>query len=105
MFEESRAESIIRWHLYRKWKSNRKASRLAEYNFHKVMSRLPKGVFIDLGANIGDVTSAALRYRHKVIAFEPDPTALIQLRKRFDGNENVKIIPKAIGGMARVRTH
>jgi FkbM family methyltransferase len=61
----------------------------------------PGGLFIDLGANVGDVTRHALSYGMKVIAFEPDPIAGLALAKRFGDNERVTIIPKAVGGSAR----
>lgn len=37
----------------------------------------------------------------KVIAIEPDPTALKVLRDRFGNDDRVTIIPKAVGGSAR----
>jgi FkbM family methyltransferase len=104
MLKEGRIEFFLRWYLYRKWKTKQKASRQAELTFHKMMNRLPKGVFLDLGANVGDVTAAVLRYGYNVIAFEPDPTALAKLRQRFEENRKVTIIPKAVGGSARTTT-
>lgn len=59
------------------------------------------GVFLDLGANVGNVTAVALEYGHKVYAFEPDPQARRTLLSRFEGNPKVEIIAKAIGGSAR----
>lgn len=104
MLEERRAEFMIRWYLYRRWKNPPAPRRMTEYIFHRFMAPLPKGLFLDLGANVGVVTAAALKYGHDVIAFEPDPTALAQLRQRFDHNERVQIIPKAVGGSARTAT-
>ncbi|KUM27036.1 hypothetical protein AU467_17580 [Mesorhizobium loti] len=40
----------------------------------------------------------------KVVAFEPDPTALKILRDRFGNDERVTIIAKAVGGAARTAT-
>lgn len=83
MLEESRMEFMIRWHLYRRWKRRPSSKRVAEFTFHKMMERAPAGIFLDLGANIGSVTAAALSYGLEVIAFEPDPLALATLRRGF----------------------
>jgi FkbM family methyltransferase len=72
--------------------------------FHHMMGGLPDGVFLDLGANVGVITAQALAYGYDVIAFEPDPTALAQLRKRFANHEKVRIIPKPVGASARTAT-
>ncbi|ESY09517.1 methyltransferase [Mesorhizobium sp. LNJC386A00] len=61
-------------------------------------------MFIDLGANIGDVTGHVLAYGMRVIAFEPDPVARQILTTRFGNNDRVTIIPKAVGGSARTAT-
>ena len=62
------------------------------------------GLFIDLGANVGDVTRHALSYGMRVIAFEPDPTALEVLTRRFGNDSRVTIVPKAVGGSTRKAT-
>lgn len=101
MLKESYIEFMLRWHLYRRWHRPQRPKRLAEYNFHKTMKTVPPGgLFIDLGANVGDVTRHALSYGMKVIAFEPDPVAGLALTKRFGDNERVTIILKAVGGLA-----
>lgn len=105
MLKESRMECIVRWHLYRRWRKLRHAQRRAEYDFHRIMHRLPKGsVFLDFGANVGDVTSAARKYGMKVVAFEPDPVARAVLEERTRGDDHVVIIPKAVGGSSRIAT-
>ncbi|SFO69082.1 methyltransferase, FkbM family [Mesorhizobium sp. NFR06] len=105
MLQESYLEFILRWHLYRRWHRPQRPKRQAEFNFHQLMKATPaNGLFIDLGANIGDVTRHALSYGMRVIAFEPDPTALEVLRRRFRNDERVTIIPKAVGGSARKAT-
>ncbi|MDG4883924.1 FkbM family methyltransferase [Mesorhizobium sp. WSM4884] len=102
MLQESYLEFILRWHLYRRWHRPPRPKRQAEFDFHRLMKSLPRrGLFIDLGANVGDVTRHALSYGMRVIAFEPDPTALEILRDRFGSDERVTIIPKAVGGSAR----
>ena len=103
MLKESYFEFMLRWRLYRQWRP--RPHRQAEYDFHRLMKNVPAGgLFIDLGANVGDVTRHALDYGMRVIAFEPDPTARQVLTKRFGDNDRVTIIPKAVGGSARKAT-
>lgn len=104
MLEESRTEFLLRWHAYRRWKNPPNPTRQAEYTFHHMMGRLPDGVFLDLGANVGVVTAAALKYGRDVVAFEPDPTAFARLKERFAANPRVEIITKAVGAAARTAT-
>ncbi|RUV02487.1 FkbM family methyltransferase [Mesorhizobium sp. M1A.F.Ca.IN.020.03.2.1] len=102
MLQESYLEFVLRWHLYRRWHRPPRPKRQAEFDFHQLMKSLPRhGLFIDLGANVGDVTRHALSYGMKVIAFEPDPRALKILKGRFGNDERVTIIPNAVGGSAR----
>ena len=102
MFDESRTEFMLRWYLYRRWRNPPKKHRQAEYLFYMIMDAAPRGgLFIDLGANFGQVTAKALEYGHRVIAFEPDPTALATLRTRFGSNSQVEIVPQAVGATSR----
>ena len=67
-----------------------------------VLDGMPRnGVFVDLGANVGNVTAIALEYGHEVFAFEPGPAWPI-LHKRFGQDWRVTLIKKAIGGSARM---
>ena len=53
---------------------------------------------IDIGGNIGEYT-AELRRRHpslEIHTFEPSSTNLEKLRKRFDNDKNVRLIPFAV---------
>ncbi|MDH4985121.1 FkbM family methyltransferase [Aminobacter anthyllidis] len=102
MFSESYPEFMLRWHLCRRWKRPPNPTRKAEFTFYQLMNSSPRdGLFIDLGANVGDVTSRALGYGMRVIAFEPDPVARKVLVERFGANDRVTIIPKAVGATAR----
>lgn len=101
MLEESYLESTLRWHLYRRWKRPQKRERICERLFHQVMRSAQSGIFIDCGANIGDVTAAVRRYKKKVICFEPDLDALSVLRERFASDNQVEIIDKAVGNSDR----
>jgi FkbM family methyltransferase len=104
MLHESRTEFMLRWHLYRRWHKPPNPTRKAEYTFYKMMDSLSEGVFLDLGANVGQVTRKALSYGHDVIAFEPDPRALTVLRENFANDRRVTIIPKAVGANSRTAT-
>lgn len=101
MLEETYLESTIRWHLYRRWKRPQRRKRVCERLFHQVLRSAPAGLFVDCGANVGDVTAAALRYGRRVICFEPDLDALAVLKSRFGSDDRVKIIPKAVGNSDR----
>jgi len=102
MLRESYFEFMLKWYAYRRWQRPPRRLRQAEYDFHQIMRKVPAGsLFIDLGANVGDVTGHALAYGVRVFAFEPDPIARKTLAKRFGGNDRVTIIPKAVGGSAR----
>lgn len=102
MFSEGYLENTLRWYLYRRLKRRQDPHRVGERMFYDVALRAPKGsTFLDLGANVGVVTGAALKLGLKVVAFEPDPHALAALTNRFGTHPDVEIIPKAIGSGAR----
>jgi FkbM family methyltransferase len=102
MLVEGYFESALRWHLYRRWKNPPRRTRELEWLFHTAARSAPRGsIFLDCGANVGDISVAALKHKMKVIAFEPDLNALRLLKKRFDGVQNVEIIPKAVGNSDR----
>ena len=104
-FSESRLENTVRWHLYRRWRRRRDPRRVAERMLYDVASRVPRGgTFLDLGANVGLITGAALKLGYKVVAFEPDPHALAALTARFGSHPDVEIVPKAVGAGARSAT-
>jgi FkbM family methyltransferase len=106
MLEEGYLESTIRWHLTRRWRRPPREVRRAERMFHAVMRALPdrNGLFIDLGANVGDVTYGARRYGMNVIAFEPDPDAFSILSRRFEYDPRVILHQNAVGATDRTVT-
>lgn len=55
------------------------------------------GTVLDVGANVGHFSSACLDFGFEVIAVEPHPVALKQLKKRFKRTDKIKIIPMAVG--------
>lgn len=56
----------------------------------------PGDIVIDCGANVGDVTDYFVTRGAIVYAFEPNPYAFQRLQSRFDGNNNVICIKKAV---------
>ena len=66
------------------------------------------GLVLDLGANVGDFTSACLDLGFTVIAVEPHPNALRYLQKRMRRNQNVEIVPYGVSdvdGKTHLYTH
>lgn len=53
-------------------------------------------LIIDCGANKGDISALFLNNNATVIAFEPDPLAFAMLQKRFEGNDKIECINKAV---------
>jgi len=49
-------------------------------------------IFIDCGANVGNITDYFLNFSDNVHCFEPNPYAYQILQKRFANNKNVKLI-------------
>jgi FkbM family methyltransferase len=59
----------------------------------------PADVFWDVGANIGAISLVAAGLCRRVVAFEPDPRSIGELRRNIDANglSNVEIVPSALG--------
>ena len=57
-------------------------------------------ILIDLGANIGEITSRLAKTKAKVFAFEPDPVAFKILSRRFRLIKNVICINKGVMALA-----
>jgi FkbM family methyltransferase len=96
-------ELWLRWNTYRRWKRRVSPQKRADYNLRTALYRMaPAAIAVDCGANVGEVSAILAKYSDRVIAFEPDPVALTALRKRLSDNPKVTIIPKAVGGSARV---
>jgi FkbM family methyltransferase len=73
-----------------------------ESKIRSVLDAFPRnGVFVDLGANAGNVTAVALEYGHTVYAFEPGPAWPV-IHNRFGKDERVTLFNKAIGSHSRV---
>lgn len=100
----------LRWKLVDSHRKTKVEQRRTAWEFINHLRHLPAGALvIDGGANVGNVTSAFVRRGAEVHAFEPEPYALTELRRRFDGNPRVHIHAAAVGsadGTLRLyRTH
>lgn len=56
----------------------------------------PGFLCLDLGANVGNITQQMVNAGAEVYAFEPNPFAFERLKARFEGDEKVHCIPKAV---------
>jgi len=57
----------------------------------------PDALCYDVGAYIGDYTETLACAAAKVIAIEPQPSCIRELRARFRGDERITIVPIALG--------
>lgn len=71
--------------------------RSAVRDFNAALHECAGMTHIDLGANVGEVTRRMAAEGGQVIAFEPDPWALAELRASVGGLGNVEIVPAAAG--------
>ena len=56
-----------------------------------------KSIFIDIGSNIGDISSYVNDFcRSKIYCYEPHPGAFKALKKRFYDNKNINIFNVAV---------
>jgi len=79
-------------------KLKRRHCQRAQDTFSEVLADThPADLCIDLGANVGELTSRMAATGADVISFEPDPGAFSVLEKIVDGLPNVILIPKAAG--------
>ncbi len=53
-------------------------------------------VFIDCGANVGEISARYLDLGYTVIAFEPNPSAFEVLLNKFEDNKKITLINKAV---------
>jgi FkbM family methyltransferase len=76
-------------------------NRLAYYTslikLQKILKRVDSSfLFVDCGANVGDISELFLKRGAIVKAFEPDLLAYKHLQKRFAGADRIEIINKAV---------
>ena len=66
--------------------------------FNKALSNLNKGLYvISCGANVGEFTKLFLEKGFIVDAFEPDPIAINELKKKYKKNKNFNLFQSAVG--------
>ena len=66
--------------------------------FNRALSNLCKGSYvIDCGANVGEFTKLFLEKGFIVDAFEPDPIAINELKKKCKNNKNLNLFQSAVG--------
>jgi len=63
----------------------------------QVCSRRKIDLFVDVGANYGEFTSAVIGVVNKAICFEPNPFVFPYLNKSFENEKNVTMHQKAVG--------
>ena len=65
----------------------------------KIYSELisPGDLVFDVGANLGDYSQIFLGLGAKVVSVEPEPYGVKRLKARFNGVDNVTVIPKGLG--------
>jgi FkbM family methyltransferase len=64
----------------------------------------PGNLCFDVGANIGEYTESLLSLGANVVAVDPQPSALVELKARFANNPRVKIEPVALGSQPGIAT-
>jgi FkbM family methyltransferase len=57
----------------------------------------PGVTVFDIGANVGNRVKIFSALGATVVAFEPQPSCISVLKKGFSANDNVTIVPKAVG--------
>jgi FkbM family methyltransferase len=64
----------------------------------------PGSLCFDVGANIGEYTASLLALGANVVAIDPQPSALAELKARFANNPRVKIESVALGSNPGIAT-
>ncbi len=112
--EGQKDETLFRWAKFFIWgltrtgKTRRRFVRKANLAFPHATFRAFRAqvkaqegkVFVDLGANVGEFTTAVAPHASRVIAVEPDPWTAGKLRAAVAGLDNVTVIEAAVGAEA-----
>ena len=90
---------IVKWYFFGRLKIGRKSrKKIAFIEFNRALSNLNKGSYvIDCGANVGEFTKLFLEKGFIVDAFEPDPIAINELKKKCKNNKNLNLFQSAVG--------
>ena len=85
---------IVKWYFFGRLKIGRKSRKKKAFaEFNRALSNLNKGSYvIDCGANVGEFTKLFLEKGFFVDAFEPDPIAIEELKKKCKNNKNLKCL-------------
>ncbi len=71
-------------------------SKLSTKNEDVFANLKPGDIAIDCGANVGVVTAKLLERGATVYAFEPNPYAFAELKKKFGSNQNANLLNKGV---------
>jgi FkbM family methyltransferase len=88
-----------RWHF---WQPERREYYRTAWAFRRALETGSGKVFIDCGANVGNISAMALAHGMLVHAFEPDPLAVTELRCRLGTPDGLTIHQAAVGAFARI---
>ena len=90
---------IVKWYFFGRLKIGRKSRKKNAFaEFNRALSNLNKGSYvIDCGANVGEFTKLFLEKGFIVDAFEPDPIAINELKKKCKKNKNLNLFQSAVG--------
>ena len=90
---------IVKWYFFGRLKIGRKSRKKNAFaEFNRALSNLNKGSYvIDCGANVGEFTKLFLDKGFFVDAFEPDPIAVNELKKKCKNNKNLNLFQSAVG--------
>ena len=90
---------IVKWYFFGRLKIGRKSRKKNAFaEFNRALSNLNEGSYvIDCGANVGEFTKLFLEKGFFVDAFEPDPIAIEELKKKCKNNKNLNLFQSAVG--------
>ena len=90
---------IVKWYFFGRLKIGRKSRKKNAFaEFNRALSNLNKGSYvIDCGANVGEFTKLFLEKGFIVDAFDPDPIAINELKKKCKKNKNLNLFQSAVG--------
>ena len=90
---------IVKWYFFGRLKIGRKSRKKNAFaEFNRALSNLNKGSYvIDCGANVGEFTKLFLEKGFIVDAFEPDPIAINEIKKKCKNNKNLNLFQSAVG--------
>ena len=90
---------IVKWYFFGRLKIGRKSRKKNAFaEFNRALGNLNKGSYvIDCGANVGEFTKLFLEKGFIVDAFEPDPIAINELKKKCKNNKNLNLFQSGVG--------